>query len=213
MGPFPACSVAPATLSSQIIGENPLPLNRRSNELCRTAPTKICPLPVPAIIEMNDEDEEENVNCKPKSNNANHKMKPVTGAVRYRDFSWMSPVQQTVAKEASFDPKKDRTFPFKLHSILSNPEYEDIIAWLPHGRSWRILQQHAFEDKVIPVFFRHGRYSSFARQGIVVCVMKMLVLRLVWCNSNTLYCFVLLLCAVLFVSSQWMGLPASDTRS
>ena len=37
-------------------------------------------------------------------------------------------------------------------------------AWLPHGRSWRILQQKAFEERVIPLYFRHGRYSSFARQ-------------------------------------------------
>lgn len=36
--------------------------------------------------------------------------------------------------------------------------------WLPHGRSWRILQQRAFEERVIPLYFRHGRYSSFARQ-------------------------------------------------
>jgi hypothetical protein len=48
--------------------------------------------------------------------------------------------------------------------ILSNPEYQDIISWLPHGRSWRILQQKAFEERVIPFYFRHGRYSSFARQ-------------------------------------------------
>ena len=48
--------------------------------------------------------------------------------------------------------------------ILSNPDFEDIISWLPHGRSWRILQQKAFEERVIPLYFRHGRYSSFARQ-------------------------------------------------
>jgi hypothetical protein len=56
------------------------------------------------------------------------------------------------------------TFPIKLHGILSNPEFQDIIAWLPHGRAWRILQHKAFEEKVIPMYFRHGRYSSFARQ-------------------------------------------------
>lgn len=57
-----------------------------------------------------------------------------------------------------------QTFPMKLHSILSNPEFSSIICWLPHGRAWRILQHKAFEDKVIPHYFRHGRYSSFARQ-------------------------------------------------
>lgn len=84
----------------------------------------------------------------------------------YRDFSRVLPdkadgpssliAQSTTAKEP--------TFPVKLHMILSNPEFQDIISWLPHGRSWRILQQKAFEERVIPLYFRHGRYSSFARQ-------------------------------------------------
>jgi hypothetical protein len=52
----------------------------------------------------------------------------------------------------------------KLHMMLSTPEFAHIITWLPHGRSWRILKQHEFEEQIIPRFFRHGRYSSFARQ-------------------------------------------------
>ncbi|CAJ1950287.1 unnamed protein product [Cylindrotheca closterium] len=55
-------------------------------------------------------------------------------------------------------------FPCKLHRILNNPEYSDIICWLPHGRSWRLQQQQRFEKEVLPIFFRHGRYASFARQ-------------------------------------------------
>lgn len=61
-------------------------------------------------------------------------------------------------------PSRKITFPDKLHLILSNPEFSDIISWLPHGRSWRILQQKPFEQQVIPLYFRHTRYSSFARQ-------------------------------------------------
>lgn len=48
--------------------------------------------------------------------------------------------------------------------ILSSPTLASIITWLPHGRSWRILQQREFEEKVIPLYFRHGRFSSFTRQ-------------------------------------------------
>lgn len=77
----------------------------------------------------------------------------------YRDFSHVVP------KTAQPSTRhKEPTFPLKLHMILSNPEFQHIIAWLPHGRAWRILQQKAFEQRVIPLFFRHGRYSSFARQ-------------------------------------------------
>jgi HSF-type DNA-binding len=59
---------------------------------------------------------------------------------------------------------KEPKFPMKLHMILSDPTYEHIISWLPHGRSWLIHDQKAFEQKVIPLFFRHGKFSSFARQ-------------------------------------------------
>ena len=41
-------------------------------------------------------------------------------------------------------------FPAKMHAILSNPELKDIIAWAPHGRSWRILQPRQFECYVLP---------------------------------------------------------------
>jgi len=57
-----------------------------------------------------------------------------------------------------------RTFPLRLHKILSNPEYQDCIVWLPHGRAWRIVNKTQFEKKVIPHHFRHARYASFMRQ-------------------------------------------------
>src|SRR5210317_545170 len=56
------------------------------------------------------------------------------------------------------------TFPTKLLLILSNPEYNDIICWLPHGRAWRVQQQERFEAEVLPKFFQHQKFSSFARQ-------------------------------------------------
>jgi HSF-type DNA-binding len=84
----------------------------------------------------------------------------------YRDFSRVLPEKHNDASSliAQSTTAKEPTFPVKLHMILSNPDFQDIIAWLPHGRSWRILQQKAFEERVIPLYFRHGRYSSFARQ-------------------------------------------------
>ena len=66
-------------------------------------------------------------------------------------------------------PKRSRpqgvaSFPMKLHRILSDPAYHEYIAWLPHGRAWRILKQKSFEKEVIPKFFRSARYASFMRQ-------------------------------------------------
>lgn len=55
-------------------------------------------------------------------------------------------------------------FPVKLHYILSNPKYQDCVAWLPHGRAWRVLKPKAFERRIIPKFFRSEKYASFMRQ-------------------------------------------------
>jgi hypothetical protein len=60
--------------------------------------------------------------------------------------------------------KKDVPFPQKLHEILCSPEYDDVICWMPHGKSWRILKPTAFENSVIPMHFRHSKYASFMRQ-------------------------------------------------
>ena len=81
----------------------------------------------------------------------------------YRDYSNELPESEG-SKTTRIQKDTSHTFPMKLHTILSNPEFQDIIAWLPHGRAWRILQHKAFEERVIPLYFRHGRYSSFARQ-------------------------------------------------
>jgi hypothetical protein len=61
-------------------------------------------------------------------------------------------------------PSGVSSFPMKLHRILSDNNYSDFVAWLPHGRAWRILKQKTFEKEVIPKFFRSARYASFMRQ-------------------------------------------------
>ena len=71
--------------------------------------------------------------------------------------------------------KKERapsstSFPVKLYNILCDPNYRDFITWLPHGRAWRILKPKAFEEDVIPKFFRSDRYASFMRQVRWWCI-------------------------------------------
>lgn len=59
-------------------------------------------------------------------------------------------------------------FPLKLHEILSDIErdgLEDIVGWLPHGRSFKIHNQKEFVDKILPKYFMHTtKKSSFLRQ-------------------------------------------------
>jgi hypothetical protein len=80
----------------------------------------------------------------------------------YRDFSRVG--DDGTDLNTTQPPGKDPPFPVKLHRILSNHEYSDVISWLPHGRSWRVLKPKAFEEKVIPLYFRHAKYASFMRQ-------------------------------------------------
>jgi Heat shock transcription factor len=83
-------------------------------------------------------------------------------SMSYGDFSR---VKNDDIRATSTDPSgREPPFPVKLHRILSNPDFTDIICWLPHGRSWRVLKPKAFEERIIPMYFRHAKYASFMRQ-------------------------------------------------
>jgi Ca2+-dependent lipid-binding protein len=77
----------------------------------------------------------------PKSKGANRDSPPVpTKESSYRDLSHLaSTIPPAPAASASADADagskvqhtKEPTFPVKLHMILSNPEFSDIVSWLP----------------------------------------------------------------------------------
>lgn len=79
----------------------------------------------------------------------------------YRDFSQE---QDPDPLTPLTPPGRVPNFPAKMTAILATPEFSDIVAWLPHGRAWRILKPREFEIKVIPKFFEHAKFSSFVRQ-------------------------------------------------
>jgi hypothetical protein len=54
-------------------------------------------------------------------------------------------------------------FPVKLYAILAQKEFQDIITWMPHGRSWKVLKPNLFESLVMPLFFEYSNYHSFNR--------------------------------------------------
>lgn len=95
------------------------------------------------------------------------------GSCGYRDFSQVPPDQLDQYNRApkpidSTDEKGElcqgANFPTKLHDMLSREEFQDVIAWAPHGRSFRVLKPKAFESRVLTRYFRHGKYNSFMRQ-------------------------------------------------
>jgi hypothetical protein len=71
----------------------------------------------------------------------------------YRDFAALPPpVVSTSESKDSQDktPMRYRKLPAKLSEMLSRPEYSSIIAWMPHGRSWKIHDADGFVGQVIP---------------------------------------------------------------
>jgi hypothetical protein len=62
-------------------------------------------------------------------------------------------------------PGRVPNFPAKMHAILSRPDLVDIVSWMDHGRSWRVLKPREFEVRVIPTYFEHSKFSSFIRQA------------------------------------------------
>ena len=56
-------------------------------------------------------------------------------------------------------------FPQKLHKLLDDNRFEEIISWQPHGRSFKVHQRGDFMKKVYPIYFNKTvKYPSFQRQ-------------------------------------------------
>ena len=66
--------------------------------------------------------------------------------------------------------KKREIFPQKLMEILSNDSLQDVISWLPHGRSFVIVRPDIFIANVLPAYLTpvdartSTKYSSFTRK-------------------------------------------------
>jgi hypothetical protein len=45
---------------------------------------------------------------------------------------------------------RSQRFPVKLYALLSQPQLSHIIAWMPHGRSWKVLKPREFEASILP---------------------------------------------------------------
>jgi hypothetical protein len=94
---------------------------------------------------------------------------------KYRDFSNVAEEDEIEQQPSSSKPPSTSSrgsmessirvqkFPAKLYAILAQKEFQDIIAWLPHGRSWKILRPNLFESLVMPLFFEYSNYNSFNR--------------------------------------------------
>lgn len=90
----------------------------------------------------------------------NNKMKKSIIDHTYRDYSQ---TEITDLPDEDRQQTSEELFPAKLHRILNTPEYEDIIAWQPHGRVWKVKNKSVFVSYILPRHFQHSNYESFNR--------------------------------------------------
>ena len=83
----------------------------------------------------------------------------------YRDFSRVPPPPPGNNNNNSTLPTRidEMTFAQKVHHMMSHAEYCEYIAWMPHGRAFKVVKPQLFEKFACPVYFGHSRYSSFLR--------------------------------------------------
>ncbi|KAL7540922.1 hypothetical protein ACHAXR_010478 [Thalassiosira sp. AJA248-18] len=61
-------------------------------------------------------------------------------------------------------------FPTKLYAMLELADVQgygsssNAVAWLPHGRAFRVLDEKIFVESIVPVFFKQTKIRSFYRQ-------------------------------------------------
>ncbi|KAL7539780.1 hypothetical protein ACHAXR_011203 [Thalassiosira sp. AJA248-18] len=61
-------------------------------------------------------------------------------------------------------------FPTKLYEMLELADVQgygsssNAVAWLPHGRAFRVLDEQSFMESIVPVFFNQTKIRSFYRQ-------------------------------------------------
>jgi HSF-type DNA-binding len=102
------------------------------------------------------------VQAPPPPQQQDDQKKPCHPYFYYRDFSTLPDPDPSTPITA---PGRIPNFPAKMYAILSRKDLSDIITWLPHGRSWKVLKPREFEVKVIPTYFEHSKFSSFIRQA------------------------------------------------
>jgi len=78
-----------------------------------------------------------------------------------------SPSAYPLAGRSSRPSGRRRTFPLRLHTLLSDVEVRgqtDIVSWQPHGRSFAVHKTDEFVVKLLPAYFNQTKWSSFQRQ-------------------------------------------------
>ena len=61
-------------------------------------------------------------------------------------------------------PNNPAPFVRKTYDIVSDPSTDAIVCWSSTGRSFLVVEEHAFQKEVLPKYFKHDNLCSFIRQ-------------------------------------------------
>ena len=135
--------------TSSSMGDDPTARSRQQDEAHRVSPTELF------------SDQTAKVSLPASFDPTAEGLKPFP-FFYYRDYSC---VEDPDPCQHLTPPGRVPNFVAKMHAILSRSDLSEIIGWLPHGRSWMILNPKKFEKEVLPVYFAHAKISSFIRQA------------------------------------------------
>jgi HSF-type DNA-binding len=143
-------------------------LNKEPDYVTATSVTS-----VPQLLADGSDNEEDGLPAEPPGAPALPVDENGNTVYRYRDFSHVDendaeldgdiPAAAPTNRGNSESSIRVQKFPVKLYAILAQKEFHDIICWMPHGRSWKVLKPSMFESLVMPLFFEYSNYHSFNR--------------------------------------------------
>ena len=82
----------------------------------------------------------------------------------------------TACNKAEAIKTKANAFPQALHKMLQAAEqngFQNIVSWQPHGRAFRIHDKLEFVKRILSVYFRMSKFTSFQRQINLYCFRRL----------------------------------------
>lgn len=84
--------------------------------------------------------------------------------INYKDYTMISDSELPPSPNRGSRRGVKEPFPTKLHAMLEDNFYEDVISWQSHGRCFVVRKQEKFVRDVLPQYFKQSKLTSFHRQ-------------------------------------------------